>query len=51
MTRILSLIALLIGLSAPAQAFVVGSPSFPSGWPSDKIQGPADGVTRDSIAE
>lgn len=51
MTRILTLTALMLSLTAPAQAFVVGSPSFPDGWPVTDPFKPADTVTRDTVTD
>ncbi len=51
MTRILTITALLFSLTAPAHAFVVGSPNVPGDWPSSDKFGPKGLVTRDSVAK
>ncbi|WP_299848268.1 hypothetical protein [uncultured Roseovarius sp.] len=51
MTRILkfSLLSLVLGVSGAAQAFVVGTPSMPSGWPAGDTAPAPDTVTRDVV--
>lgn len=51
MTRILKLatVALALGVANGALAFVVGSPSMPSGWPADDVTPAPDNVTREAV--